>query len=1088
MMKSMPMATRFVLVAIFLAILLSGRSAYAQFEDRTSITLPSPNNVFSTPYLNADINLYTGTPGVSLPLYKLEAGDLNVPISLTYKGGGVKLQDIASFVGMSWNLNAGGSVTRVIRGIPDESEKGYSGKNKTGVEINSGIENDNTRANRIAKGELDGEPDLFYISTPTMQLSFVLDENGTPVFNEPTRAQVKMERMNGADDNINIRWTLRDEKGTKYTFGDIAAARELVTGTPEAVSTWYLTSMESFNGTEKINFEYQEGADIVTKTFNRVQMRFFTSGGCSAVYDNYTVDRENARTYKAPKYISAITSGIAKIRFIYGTGRKDLPTALLLRELEMSSVKDQTVLKRMVFKYGYFDAVETNEDRNRLSLNSIYDVSADRTNSMRLYNFSYYVDPALRFPLRNSVAFDHWGFYNNNSESTPFAPEANKQPDFAKTRQYSLKSVEHATGGKTEFEYELNNYYDNVEQTEKICGGLRIKSIKESDNLGNTYTRTYEYRLPDGRSSGQPFVRAFQYVKNTSIRIPMPPIGACFIRGESINSGVLFNLADVNGALTGYSSVKVINNDGSYEISKFTNFSDHPDVFNIVNQETGVTLNIENVRQFGFPTSVSYKRGLITNKSSYTNTGKIVGESIYNYGGLLPVERKVRGISLTMIATVTGIDETYWLQNTYYQQREAYRLLSQSERIYDQNSTTLYLEKTKTYEYSTDAALLRKTTYNTSEGGNITEKYFYPENRGEIIGLSANEQEALTQLDGLVLPVRQESNLSANNTSVSHTVYSYNAAAKKVYPVKQLSGRNGTFSEDVVTEADVTTGKLMSEQKKDGLISGYIWDINNKLIAKASQAKGNEIYYESFENLANATIGKAFTGIKYFSGNFSIPFVRPNSKLYKLSYRRLVNNVWQPVVKDYNTDNYTITESYPIDEIRIRPEGTRMYTYTYQSLVGINSACDENEVVQYFEYDNLNRLKTIRDFNGNVLKYVDYQHACNCPLPVLHVTLEYRNVEVIENPDFYGEYAQLYLVIRDQNGNPVTDPNITINYTITRERNGITTTNNESQVMDSSEALIFAGNTHEQYFNNGVPTKFLNVTITLKPGSGYQLN
>ena len=51
-----------------------------------------------------------------------------------------------------------------------------------------------------------------------------------------------------------------------------------------------------------------------------------------------------------------------------------------------------------------------------------------------------------------------------------------------------------------------------------------------------------------------------------------------------------------------------------------------------------------------------------------------------------------------------------------------------------------------------------------------------------------------------------------------------------------------------------------------------------------------------------------------------------------------------------------------------------MTTYTYDPLVGMTSQCDANNKITYYEYDSFNRLKTIRDQDGKVIKTIDYQY------------------------------------------------------------------------------------------------------------------
>lgn len=68
----------------------------------------------------------------------------------------------------------------------------------------------------------------------------------------------------------------------------------------------------------------------------------------------------------------------------------------------------------------------------------------------------------------------------------------------------------------------------------------------------------------------------------------------------------------------------------------------------------------------------------------------------------------------------------------------------------------------------------------------------------------------------------------------------------------------------------------------------------------------------------------------------------------------------------------TITGSGLIDELRLHPENANMVSYTYEPMVGVTSTNDANNTITYTEYDNLNRVKLIRDKDKNILKRYDY--------------------------------------------------------------------------------------------------------------------
>jgi hypothetical protein len=66
-----------------------------------------------------------------------------------------------------------------------------------------------------------------------------------------------------------------------------------------------------------------------------------------------------------------------------------------------------------------------------------------------------------------------------------------------------------------------------------------------------------------------------------------------------------------------------------------------------------------------------------------------------------------------------------------------------------------------------------------------------------------------------------------------------------------------------------------------------------------------------------------------------------------------------------------------VDELRLYPAGAQMNTYTYTPLIGITSQCDVNNRISYYEYDDFNRLKLIRDQEGNIIKTIDYRYQTN---------------------------------------------------------------------------------------------------------------
>ena len=90
-----------------------------------SVVPPSPTAYELGKYGYFPVSIYTGTATYSVPLYELKGKNLSLPISITYYSNGIKVDQVASNVGMGWSLNAGGVITRIIRGVNDDSDVNF---------------------------------------------------------------------------------------------------------------------------------------------------------------------------------------------------------------------------------------------------------------------------------------------------------------------------------------------------------------------------------------------------------------------------------------------------------------------------------------------------------------------------------------------------------------------------------------------------------------------------------------------------------------------------------------------------------------------------------------------------------------------------------------------------------------------------------------------------------------------------------------------------------------------------------------------------------------------------------------------------
>lgn len=67
-----------------------------------------------------NVDLYTGTANVNIPIYKYSVDGLDLDVSVNYNTKGIKVDEAASSVGLGWNLEADGYIERILYGVEDE--------------------------------------------------------------------------------------------------------------------------------------------------------------------------------------------------------------------------------------------------------------------------------------------------------------------------------------------------------------------------------------------------------------------------------------------------------------------------------------------------------------------------------------------------------------------------------------------------------------------------------------------------------------------------------------------------------------------------------------------------------------------------------------------------------------------------------------------------------------------------------------------------------------------------------------------------------------------------------------------------------
>ena len=86
----------------------------------TNINPATPEVSALGKYTDIPVSYASGVPSIQIPLYTVQEGPISIPIELTYHAGGIKVPEVPTWVGLGWNLNAGSTITRSVRGLPDD--------------------------------------------------------------------------------------------------------------------------------------------------------------------------------------------------------------------------------------------------------------------------------------------------------------------------------------------------------------------------------------------------------------------------------------------------------------------------------------------------------------------------------------------------------------------------------------------------------------------------------------------------------------------------------------------------------------------------------------------------------------------------------------------------------------------------------------------------------------------------------------------------------------------------------------------------------------------------------------------------------
>ncbi|TRZ69881.1 MAG: hypothetical protein D4R97_09135 [Bacteroidetes bacterium] len=442
-----------------------------QVVNYTQTIPPPPTSASLGRYGESPVSYFTGRPEISVPLYTIEDYGYALPISLSYYASGIKVTDMASWVGIGWSLNAGGVITRTIRGMQDEIN--YNGfLSNAGQIIQSNLVKGNCPGCPnsstdyldlwdINNGNMDGLADIYYFNFGSYSGKFVFDYYGD-IFQMPDNPLLKIIPYRdalptdlGAFRHIHA-FDIITEDGARYKFGDNAtektmwesnyvyessvyqftqdnypstliehnlAPRNLQEPYLPYNNSWYLNKIILPNATDSILFTYE--TDSISYRQNWTDTYFYDSpklvpDPLNAIY--WPQILRNFSEYGVfTKRLSGISWKDGTISFIKNNDpREDIDSyygnkktnSYALSKIEIKNIKNQ-IVRRIDLKTSYFNEAELYSGTEETGKVYYYRLKLD-TVIVNNQQYSFEYNPT-RLPARYSPLFDFWGYYKHDS-------------------------------------------------------------------------------------------------------------------------------------------------------------------------------------------------------------------------------------------------------------------------------------------------------------------------------------------------------------------------------------------------------------------------------------------------------------------------------------------------------------------------------------------------------------------------------------------------------------------------------------------------------------------------------------------------
>ena len=998
--------------------------------------------------------LYSGLVNLAIPIYDVEVGGgLMMSSSLTYESNGFRPHVEPDLVGLNWNVNLFGKITR-------ESSRPLTRKHSLYYNYVSGNEQDCFKPSPSAytkKILLDNPTttsdsyftwitDKYYFDFFGYNGYFVIDHNGQViVFCENANITVNINNLGCQPlfgEILSSEITLKDDKGNSFIFGGTSNELEInyhqldvnysENATPNVYNTsvkrnvrtnyivgWNLKKVILNNG-RTLTANYQNSNKSILNSFINEGKNVTTNFNIqfpdkqTLKNNNLSVGRQSTgATTHSTRSVNDGTIGIIS--------SSEQSKETIYSKLSILENIDITDIGKINFEY--------NETLNPLELTKLYlkrikvlDINNSIINDIILsyndlggnykrtflksiinkkkeeYVFDYY--KTTNFPQYDYGVKNKMGFWNGKMS---FSNPENLDPEIFKAGL--LRKVIFPTRGYKEFFYEPhrysmiyneNNQVDNVAES-SYFGARVYKEINNDDS--SSYERIYEYKDSSNKSTG--ILDQGIYQKPTPV-IFMNPNGLITYSGATTVSSE--NLAPNMYSLDLIHYTEVQEQDGRGKKRYFySNRKTHPDQSNAKYFKNPNFHGVTNLVG-GKLLSKEYERGKLMKleiKDS-NNTLKILKE--YQYKSFVS--------STDVLNEPTSTCLTCKIKdNNFYVFTEG---LPSADGIRMYVPVLPYLlDNVKTTEYFGDKTIINnlKNVYNerylywhpfpveeiaSTEFTEISKKNYYP---GDLLMLNSN----------CIISSCSDNNFVAGKFATYKNMLNDNIISPIVILEKNSKGKN-SLSEYIYNKDLSTFNTWQIGRTTQSHLNSDFSTLSNVIV------KDIDYYqlYDSRGNLLQKTSEDGIPITTLWGYHQTQPIVKIEGATYaqvmeafNLNPNDVSSYLQLPIVEKSNLDTNDSKES----ELQLaltsfqKLTALKNYTittYTYDPLIGVKSITSSSGIRESYKYDDSNRLSQILNGSDNIIKEYKYNYA---PIKYFNIAM---SKSFVRNDCGYDAYGSTY--------------------------------------------------------------------------------